>query len=228
MASDPLPPNPPGRTYPKSPVTLGMSQFVLIVMGIVLLPLIASWAFASHRPSSAVNVEVWEPTALTEPVSRQPIVVAPSFTPTPVPMRPPTVAAVSSQAPILATPVWLSTSTPTPSPVIPTATINRRLCPRTEACITSPYDGIVVRDWVSIIGTATRPAFQYYKFEFRQESWKDWSFLVRFEQPVSQGKLMDWNTTTVAPGRYRLRLVVVDRTGNYWPDIPEITIVVVR
>ncbi|HOG48807.1 MAG TPA: hypothetical protein PLJ35_17850 [Anaerolineae bacterium] len=77
-------------------------------------------------------------------------------------------------------------------------------------------------------GTATRPGFAYYKFEFRPHDRANWSFLARFEQPVSDGVLMEWDTTTVPPGVYWLRLVVVDNTGNYWPDYAQVRVTVAR
>jgi len=77
-------------------------------------------------------------------------------------------------------------------------------------------------------GTATRPGFAYHKFEFRPHDRANWSFLARFEQPVSDGVLMEWDTTTVPPGVYWLRLVVVDNTGNDWPDYAQVRVTVAR
>jgi hypothetical protein len=81
---------------------------------------------------------------------------------------------------------------------------------------------------VQIIGTAVRPDFDYYKFEYRPEGAAEWSFLTRGDTSVSGGPLMTWETSTVAPGTYWLRLIVVDKTGNYWEEIPELRVRVVR
>ena len=80
---------------------------------------------------------------------------------------------------------------------------------------------------VQIQGTANIDRFAYYKFEFRPEGSPTWRFLTRFEQPVTNGKLMDWHTYTVPPATYWLRLVVVDQTGNY-PEPCEIRVIVKR
>ena len=79
---------------------------------------------------------------------------------------------------------------------------------------------------VQFRGTATRPNFDYYKFEFKPEGAKDWNFLVRFDRPVVDGVLMEWHTTTVPPGVYWLRLIVVDKSGNYWPEFAELRVIV--
>jgi hypothetical protein len=49
---------------------------------------------------------------------------------------------------------------------------------------------------------------------------------MRFEAPVTNGVLMDWDTRTVPSGAYWLRLIVVDNTGNYWPEYAEVRVVV--
>jgi hypothetical protein len=101
-----------------------------------------------------------------------------------------------------------------------------KLCPRPEACITAPPAGAVVSGPLRIMGTATRPNFCYYKFEFRPQAATEWAFLVSAQAPVANGVLMLWDTRTVANGTYELRLVVVDNTGNYWPEYPEISLTV--
>ena len=44
---------------------------------------------------------------------------------------------------------------------------------------------------------------------------KGWTVLYRSEAPTGGGHLMDFNTTTVPRGSYRMRLTVVKRDGNY-------------
>ena len=54
-------------------------------------------------------------------------------------------------------------------------------------------------------------------------------FLTRADSPVTNGTLvMTWDTNTVAPGVYWLRLIVVDTTGNYWAEMPEFRVSVVH
>lgn len=71
-----------------------------------------------------------------------------------------------------------------------------------------------------------RSGFQYYKFEIKPERERGWAFLNRSETPVADGILFNWDTRNTLPGPYWLRLVVVDRTGNYWEESPEIRLFV--
>jgi hypothetical protein len=43
----------------------------------------------------------------------------------------------------------------------------------------------------------------------------EWSFLQRFEEPVTDGLLGVWDTSHLPPGNYWFRLVVVKKDGNY-------------
>ncbi len=118
---------------------------------------------------------------------------------------------------------------PLPTPTtIPAPTVSARACPRPEECITFPPMDAAVRGAVQFRGTAIRPNFQYYKFEFRPEGAKTWSFLRRFDQPATNGLLMEWDTTKVPAGAYWLRLIVVDKSGNYWPELAELRLFVIR
>lgn len=125
--------------------------------------------------------------------------------------------------------------TPTTTPTLaatrtPTATrpptVSVRACPRREACITYPFMDTTCRGIVRLRGTATRANFDYYKFEYRSEDVSTWSFLSRFDQPVINGVLLEWDTTNIPRGTYWLRLIVVDKTGNYWPEFAELRLVV--
>jgi hypothetical protein len=109
-----------------------------------------------------------------------------------------------------------------PSPI----PVSTAACPRSEACIAYPQQNDRLSGVVAFQGTATRERFLYYKFEFRPETNPDYAYLVRFEAPVTNGILMDWDTRTVPSGAYWLRLIVVDNTGNYWPELAEVRVVV--
>ncbi len=116
------------------------------------------------------------------------------------------------------------TKTPTRTPTA-TPTATRVPYPTSGVRITWPASGAVLRGVVQIQGTANINQFSYYKFEFRPEGVSSWSYLARSYRPVTNGVLMTWHTTTVSSGRYRLRLVVVDRTGNY-PEPYEIWVTI--
>jgi hypothetical protein len=83
--------------------------------------------------------------------------------------------------------------------------------------ISEPGDGATVSGVIQLVGSANIPDFEYYKFEFRGSGFGDWTFIQRFDQPISGGILGAWDTRSVPPGEYEFRLVVVDKTGNYPP-----------
>lgn len=68
--------------------------------------------------------------------------------------------------------------------------------------------------WWLVTGTAAHPELDYWKMELSADG-QNWTLLYRHTGPVTGGQLLDFNTRTVPPGVYQLRLVVVDKTGNY-------------
>lgn len=68
--------------------------------------------------------------------------------------------------------------------------------------------------WWAISGVAQTDPFWYWKMELSSDN-ANWTLLYRSEAPTSGGHLMDFNTTTVPRGSYRMRLTVVKRDGNY-------------
>jgi Bacterial Ig domain len=83
------------------------------------------------------------------------------------------------------------------------------------AVITSPANGATISGKVDITGTANGPAFGSYKVEFKSSA--DWVLTdgVIHDTAVTNGKLVTWDTTTVADGNYDLRLLVEDVSGQY-------------
>jgi hypothetical protein len=73
---------------------------------------------------------------------------------------------------------------------------------------------IADRNWWALIGTAEIADFVYYKTELSPDG-AGWTLLYRSDTPVADGTLMKFNIRTVPRGTYQLRLVAVDRTGNY-------------
>jgi hypothetical protein len=196
----------------------------LLSAGLALLPLGLAMSFGgqvvvSHVPDF-LNMPVpfirWE--RVPRPMSSLPTLTPrPWLTSTPQPS--PTVTRLGT-----ATPERRLTSIPTPkeealAPPTVTPTPTRATgvadCPNLLACITYPGSSDTLSGRVDILGSADIDRFDYYKFEFRPIGTPEWSFLVKFEQPVSKGQLMMWDTSTVPTGVYDLRLVVVDETGNY-------------
>jgi hypothetical protein len=87
-----------------------------------------------------------------------------------------------------------------------------------EAVITSPRDRAVVRDKVSIRGTATHPEFWKYEVAYGPEPnpGDQWILIgVVHETQVVDNVLETWDTTLLPDGNYSLRLRVVRRDGNF-------------
>jgi len=87
-----------------------------------------------------------------------------------------------------------------------------------EAMITSPRDRAVVRDKVSIRGTATHPEFWKYEVAYGPEPnpGGQWVLIgMVHETQVVDNVLETWDTTLLPDGNYSLRLRVVRRDGNY-------------
>jgi len=112
---------------------------------------------------------------------------------------------------------------PTPTPTATPAPLPE--CPNLKARLTYPTVNAVLRGVVQIRGSADTDNFDYYKLEFRSQGAPVWSFLQRFEEPVADGVLALWDTSSLSPGNYWLRLVVVDVTGNY-PEPCEVSVII--
>lgn len=102
--------------------------------------------------------------------------------------------------------------TSTPAPVARCSSIAR---------ITTPGVGAVLSGHVSIYGTAAASDFNFYKVEYHregepEEAWHSISDIHRNQ--VANGLLDVWNVSGFPPGYYRLKLTVVDITGNYPPQ----------
>lgn len=154
----------------------------------------------------------------------------PSTLPTPASIPSPTVPGLRRPTPVSSpspgfprtpspSPLPLPSPSPAPSPS-PTATPTplRARCPDPNAQIEFPPPGQVISQPVALIGTATHPAFQFYKVEingpYTGGQWITLGDIVR--QPVMRGPLwiFDPRPFFPQPGRYRLRVVVVDITAR--------------
>ncbi len=130
----------------------------------------------------------------------------PEPTPTPVPPTPTPTATRPRPRP-----------TPPPPPT-PTPAVQPPQCPDPRAVITSPGVGAVLTGPTQILGTAQHEAFQFYKLEFGiGTNPKQWSYFGGQETPVVNGVLGTFNASAVPNGTYTIRIVVVDKTGNYPP-----------
>jgi len=87
-------------------------------------------------------------------------------------------------------------------------------CPQATVRITGIATG--QPPWWLVSGSAAIPNLEYWKAELSADG-QGWALLYRSAMPVAGGQLIEFNTRTVPPGSYQLRLVAVDKTGNYGP-----------
>ena len=122
------------------------------------------------------------------------------------------------------TPDFLATPTGTISPELATAiALTPRPNPEAEGCtadrisITAPKSGQEVRGTVEIRGTVNIPEFGFYKYEAAPAGSDVWATIAAGRNTVVDGSLGQWDTSTLAPGDYQLRLVVSDNQGRVMP-----------
>jgi hypothetical protein len=147
-------------------------------------------------------IEEPTPSALLMPTP-SPSPVPPTMTPIPTPTR-------VRPTPRPQEPTGTPTLTVTPVPPTP-------ICPIPGVQITSPGMDAVLNGPVQILGTANIPDFQYYKVEVGSgENPISWSIFSDIHKSSIAGGLLDiWDPSAYPPGTYKLRLTVVDKTGNY-------------
>jgi hypothetical protein len=89
-------------------------------------------------------------------------------------------------------------------------------CEIIGATIANPLPGEVVAGQVEVFGEANILNFDSYKFEISGPSTGGaWATLSTFTTPVANGSLGTWDATSLDPGSYRFRLVVVDTSGTF-------------
>ncbi|WP_376791271.1 hypothetical protein [Thermoflexus sp.] len=176
----------------------------LLILGVGLW-LLVGLGILSPSPAPPVT-----PTSARLPSPTLPGLRPPTPTVSPLPILPFTpLPRPSPSPPLLPSPSPSPTATPTPL---------RGRCPDPNAQIEFPSPGQVISQPISLIGTATHPAFQFYKVEingpYTGGQWVTLGDVVR--QPVVQGPLwlLDPRPFFPQPGRYRLRVVVVDIAGR--------------
>jgi hypothetical protein len=193
-------------------------------------PLAARTATATLVPLATLSLATataLPPAATATPPPPTEMSVLPTWTPIPTSIPLPTRTSVPAQptTPPTTPPTPTRTATPvptaTPEPlprVTPTSTGGDGICSTPDAHFTRPRVGEVLGGVVSFFGTATHPAFSFYKLELRQEGASTSAQFVTFVtayEPVVNGLLGQVDTRAFPNGEYWVRLVVVDSTGNY-------------
>jgi hypothetical protein len=113
-------------------------------------------------------------------------------------------------SPDLATQIAL---TPRPLPTVEGASG----CQPGKLMLASPKAGSEIRGTVDIQGTVNIPNFGFYKYEVAPINSDSWATISAGRDIVISGSLGQWDTTSVAPGDYELRLVATDNQGQSLP-----------
>ena len=131
-----------------------------------------------------------------------------------------------------ATPVVFVTEEPTPTEArllyptitptilvgaeVPTSDPTINGCEILGANISNPVSGQTVSGQVTVEGQANILNFSEYKFELRGElTGGMWIVVGNYPTPVSDGFLGTWDSTSLPPGNYTLRLVVLRPDGSF-------------
>jgi len=201
---------------------MGVTYFISTTLATAVAPLVQS----SRDPQPALP---FIPTPTTTPLPVTPTTEAlalPSATPTaPGGETPGTQASqVTQNTPDNEgeeTPAEAPTETPEP----PTEVVSAPSACDARAAITSPGNGQSVSGIVSISGTASHDAFQFYKIEAAPGANAEGGFVYQGggSAPVQSGILLNWDTNALGSGAWTLRLIVVDQTGNF-PDPCTVTV----
>jgi hypothetical protein len=90
-------------------------------------------------------------------------------------------------------------------------------CVANRVMLTSPMAGQEVRGTVEIRGTVDIPDFGFYKYEVAPAGSDTWATIAAGRTTIADGPLGQWDTSTLSPGNYQLRLVVSDNQGRALP-----------
>lgn len=100
-----------------------------------------------------------------------------------------------------------------------------RACQNPNATITTPTMDSVVSDIIEVRGSATHPLLLYWKVEYRTDGKTEYAMLSNGDAPIVNEVLARLATRTLPNGVYWLRLMAVQKDGNY-PTPCEIRIVI--
>jgi len=83
-----------------------------------------------------------------------------------------------------------------------------------ELMLTEPKDGTEISGVVTLKGTANIQNFGFYKYEVARPGETIWLTIQAGRNVVQDDELGQWDTRTLSPGEYMLRLVVTDNQGE--------------
>ncbi len=162
--------------------------------------------------SNAVHLFVELPTPAATPTVEPTATASPTVTPTETPIWTPSPSPFPTETPV-PTPVETPTPETTATPVPPTAVPEP-----VRAAIAEPVSGARVSGDVLVLGSAEGPQFAAYRLEYApgdQPPAGAWQPIgPEVPVPSSGGLLGIWQTGSLPPGIYTLRLTVRDIQGG--------------
>jgi hypothetical protein len=90
-------------------------------------------------------------------------------------------------------------------------------CIPDQLIITSPEMGQEVSGTVTLVGTVDIANFGFYKYEVSPQGAETWATISAGREIVQNGDVGFWDTTSLTPGDYQLRLLVTDSQGQSYP-----------
>jgi hypothetical protein len=85
-----------------------------------------------------------------------------------------------------------------------------------RAYIEAPLPGQALQGSIPVSGRTRLPGFQRAElsFTYQDDPRQTWFLIKAFDEPVDEGLLADWDTTTLTDGIYLLRLVITRDEGR--------------
>ena len=90
-------------------------------------------------------------------------------------------------------------------------------CIPDEIILTSPVPGQQVSGIVTLVGTVDVDNFGFYKYEVAPQGTEAWATISAGRKIIRNGDVGRWDTSTLTPGDYQLRLEVTDNQGQSYP-----------
>ncbi|PKN91794.1 MAG: hypothetical protein CVU44_17955 [Chloroflexi bacterium HGW-Chloroflexi-6] len=90
-------------------------------------------------------------------------------------------------------------------------------CTPGQIMITSLEPRQEISGRVTLIGTAKVENYGFYKYEYRQQSNEEWITIAAGRDIIENGELGSWDTSSLLPGDYEIRLIVIDNQNNPLP-----------
>lgn len=91
--------------------------------------------------------------------------------------------------------------------------------------LTYPLNGNRVSGSITVLGSANVTNFGFYTLQIARPGDAIWLPIQVGQQPVNNESLSTWDTSSLTPGDYMLRLVVTDNVGNEMtPCIIQVTV----